>query len=116
MKQQRPYFTLTADRGLSILRATSEVATSPLRGTQFFARDSARARCSMNTHDSLKIDKTVFTVTRLSDPSDEKEYWLSRSPYERLQAVETLRRLNYGEHQSTARLQRVLEVTQRASG
>ncbi len=69
----------------------------------------------MSARDSLKIDKTAFTVTHLSDPSDEKEYWLSRSPYERLQAVETLRRLNYGEHQSTARLQRVLEVTQLGS-
>ncbi len=66
----------------------------------------------MNMLDSLKLDKTAFTVTRLSDPSDEKAYWLSRSPYERLQAVEILRQLNYGYRQSTARLQRVLEVTQ----
>ena len=69
----------------------------------------------MNMLNSLKIDKTAFTVSTIEAQSDEKEYWLSKSPYERLQAVETLRQLNYGYHQSTARLQRVLEVVQRAS-
>ena len=63
---------------------------------------------------ALKIDKTNFSITSLSTPSDDKEYWLAQSPYERLRAVETLRTLNYGIRQSTARLQRVLEVTQRS--
>ena len=63
---------------------------------------------------ALKIDKTNFSITSLSTPSDDKEYWLAQSPYERLQAVETLRTLNYGIRQSTARLQRVLEITQRS--
>jgi hypothetical protein len=64
----------------------------------------------------LKVDKTVLTVGRLTDPPDDKAYWHSQSPYARLQAVEILRQLNYGHHQSTARLQRVLEVAQRTSG
>lgn len=59
---------------------------------------------------SLKMDKTALTVASLSDPSDEKVYWLAQSPYERLRAVEILRQLNYGYHQSTDRLQRVLEI------
>ena len=63
---------------------------------------------------ALKIDKTNFSITPLSVPSDDKEYWLAQSPYERLQAVETLRTLNYGLGQSSARLQRVLEITQRS--
>ena len=49
-------------------------------------------------------------VASLSDPSGDKEYWLSKAPYERLKAVETLRQLNYGYSQSTSRLQRVLEI------
>jgi hypothetical protein len=68
----------------------------------------------MEERDALKIDKTSFSITPLSAPSDEKGYWLAQSPYERLRAVETLRTLNYGVSQSTARLQRVLEVTQRS--
>lgn len=62
---------------------------------------------------NLKIDKTAFSVTSLSDESDEKAYWWSRTPEERLRHIETLRRINYGD-QATARLQRVLEVAQRS--
>jgi hypothetical protein len=63
---------------------------------------------------ALKIDKTNFSISSLSVPTDDKGYWLAQSPYERLRAVETLRILNYGVRQSTARLQRVLEITQRS--
>jgi len=63
---------------------------------------------------AIKIDKTSFSITPLSAPSDDKGYWIAQSPYERLRAVETLRQLNYGVRQSTARLQRVFEVTQRS--
>jgi hypothetical protein len=55
-------------------------------------------------------------VASLSDPSGDKEYWLSKAPYERLKAVETLRQLNYGYSQSTSRLQRVLEIVTSISG
>jgi hypothetical protein len=67
----------------------------------------------MDTHDVLKMQKTTLTVTALLAPSDDKVYWHAKSPGERLQAVEILRRLNYGHGQSTARFQRVLAVTQR---
>ena len=60
---------------------------------------------------SLKIDKSTFSVKRTFDESDDKAYWLSRTPYERLRYMETLRRLNYGD-KATARLQRILEITQ----
>ena len=61
-----------------------------------------------------KKDMTI-TVAHLTDPPKDKEFWWSKSPYERLQAVELLRRLNYGERQFTARLQRVLEIARRSS-
>ncbi|MBI2000203.1 MAG: hypothetical protein HYT85_09565 [candidate division NC10 bacterium] len=62
--------------------------------------------------DRLKLDKTTLTVASLTDQPDDKAYWHARSPYDRVRAVEVLRQLNYGHSQSTARLQRVLEVTQ----
>jgi hypothetical protein len=61
-----------------------------------------------------KLDKTAFSVASLFEPSDEKNFWLSRTPYERFRHMEFLRRINYG-NKSTARLQRVLEVAQRAA-
>ena len=57
----------------------------------------------------LKIDKTALSVETLLGESDDKAYWLSRTPQERLQHIEILRRINYGDR-ATARLQRVLEV------
>ena len=69
----------------------------------------------MDAQDVLKMQKTTLTVTSLLAPSDDKLYWHAKSPGERLQAVEILRRLNYGHGQSTTRFQRVLAVTQRPS-
>lgn len=66
----------------------------------------------MRPLDFLKVDRTVLSVAPLTDRSDDKRYWHAQSPEARLQAVETLRQLNYGHSQSTARLQRVFEVTQ----
>jgi len=60
---------------------------------------------------TLKIDKTALSLVPCLDTSDEKLYWLSRTPSERLRHMEVWRRINYGHH-ATARLQRVLEVAQ----
>ncbi len=70
----------------------------------------------MNMLDSLKIDKTAFAVTSLFDEPDDKEYWLSKTPYERLEAVELMRQIVYGYSPSSTRLQRVLAVAQLTSG
>ena len=59
----------------------------------------------------LKVDRTVLTVASLYE-SDEKEYWLSKTPEERLQALELMRQIVYGYDPATARLQRVLEITE----
>jgi hypothetical protein len=62
-----------------------------------------------------RIDKTAFSVVSSFEEADkqDKEYWLSRTPYERLQYMELLRRINYGSVAAT-RLQRVLEIAERA--
>ncbi len=59
-----------------------------------------------------RMDRTAFSVASLSDPSDEKEFWLSKTPAERLQALEFLRQIVYGYDPATTRLQRVLEIAE----
>ncbi len=68
----------------------------------------------MDELSTVKIDKKAFSVASLLAPSDEKAYWLSRTPYERLQAAELMRQIVYGYDPSTTRLQRVLEIAQRS--
>lgn len=64
----------------------------------------------MSAIPSVKMDKTAFSVVALHDEADDKDFWLAKTPQERLQAVEMLRQLNYGYDPATARLQRVLAV------
>jgi hypothetical protein len=56
----------------------------------------------------IKLDKRFFSVASLSDQLDDKDYWFSMDPIERMRHIEVLRRINYG-HSATSRLQRVLE-------
>jgi len=70
----------------------------------------------MDRFDFPKIQRDVFIVASVFEKSDEKSYWLSRTPYERLEAVELMRQIIYGYDPSSIRLQRVLEVTQRSFG
>ncbi len=62
------------------------------------------------------VDRKAFSAGFLQDESDEKDYWLNRSPLERLKAVELMRRYIYGYVDSPARFQRVLEITELPSG
>ncbi len=61
---------------------------------------------------SSKMDKTALSVASLTDEPDDLAFWLSKTPQERLAAVEFLRTVNYGYDPTTDRLQRVLRVTQ----
>jgi hypothetical protein len=67
---------------------------------------------AMKALDSLRLDKSSFTVTSLTDDSEEKEYWSNRSPEERLQAIEQMRQIIYGYDPVTSRLQRVFTIAQ----
>jgi hypothetical protein len=67
----------------------------------------------MDELDSVKIDRKASSVGSVLEPSDEKAYWLSKTPSERLQAAELMRQIVYGYDPSTTRLQRVLEIAQR---
>jgi hypothetical protein len=70
----------------------------------------------MDRLDSMRIDRKALTVVRLLEASDEKAFWLSKTPYERLQAAELMRQVVYGYDPFTTRPQRVLEIAQRSRG
>ena len=61
------------------------------------------------------LDRTAFSVTSLhKQDREEKDYWLTKTPHERLQAVETMRQVLYGYDPASARLQHIFEVVERA--
>jgi hypothetical protein len=65
--------------------------------------------------DAYRLDKTVVTVSSLADDCDERAFWHAQTPEARLQALEFMRRVMYGDA-ATARLQRVLAVDQLEPG
>jgi hypothetical protein len=64
--------------------------------------------------DFVGLDRSAFRVDSLSGESDEKTYWKSKTPLERLEYLEFMRQINYGYDPAAARLQRVLEVVELA--
>jgi len=60
------------------------------------------------------VNRQHLDVVSLRDPSSDLEYWRSKSPQERLQAVELMRQVIYGYDPASARLSRVLAVAERA--
>jgi hypothetical protein len=62
--------------------------------------------------EDFQLDRTQFSVARLTDPDDAVAYWLSRPVEERLRALEFARRTFYGYTSASEGLQRVLEVAQ----
>jgi len=68
----------------------------------------------MDENEFPRIDRTVFSVVSSFEEAEkeDKEYWFSKTSLERLQHMELLRRINYGSN-ATARLQRILEITER---
>jgi hypothetical protein len=59
-----------------------------------------------------RMNKKVLIVTNLGDESEEKQYWLSRTPSDRFSAIEYNRRMVYGISRTSSRLQRLLEIAE----
>jgi hypothetical protein len=55
------------------------------------------------------VDRTALVVVSTFDDSEDKAYWKSRTPSERLEHLELLRQINYGD-EAAGGLQRVLEI------
>ena len=66
--------------------------------------------------DEFRLDRSQFSVAGLYEADDAKAYWLTKSPQERVEAMELLRQSLYGYDPATTRLQRVLEVAELESG
>ena len=58
------------------------------------------------------LNKQTLSVASLMDENDEKIYWLSQTPTQRLDALELMRKIVYGYDPLTTRLQRILTVTE----
>jgi hypothetical protein len=64
----------------------------------------------------FQVDRKAFSVGSLDQDSDEKEYWKTKSPIERLRAIEMMRQIIYGYRGSAPRLQRFFEVAKYKAG
>lgn len=63
----------------------------------------------------LKLDRSIITIGSLEeDPLEETRFWLSKTPVERLIALELLRMRLAGYDNTVPRLQRFFTVTERA--
>lgn len=62
----------------------------------------------------LKVDKTSMIISSLDEPADEINYWSTKTPIERMAAIELMRQIIYGYDPTSTRLQRVLTITQRS--
>jgi hypothetical protein len=56
------------------------------------------------------VDRSHLSVAGPRDPSDEPAFWHSKTPAERLRALEYMRRSVYGIARACEPLQKVLEV------
>ena len=72
----------------------------------------------MRTIDTFKIDKEAFSVLSSFEEAakDDKTYWHSKTPQERMAALELMRQINYGYDPTTERLQTVFEVATLTQG
>jgi len=61
---------------------------------------------------AYRLDRSIVSVGGAFDESDEKAFWLTRTPLERLEALEYLREIAFGYDPATCRLQRVLEIAE----
>ena len=57
------------------------------------------------------LNKKIVNITSLDD-IEAKKYWFSKSPLERIEAIEINRRMIYGQDRVTSRLQRFFETSE----
>ena len=66
----------------------------------------------MDGPENYRLDRGVVELGNLKDKPNDRQYWMSKTPEERFEALELLRQIAYGYDPATARLQRVLEVVE----
>ena len=58
-----------------------------------------------------KIQKNIISTINLHD-ADNDQYFIARTPLERLEVIEFMRKAMFGHDRVSARLQRILEVAE----
>ena len=66
----------------------------------------------MDVPENCRLARGALEVGSLKDKANDRQYWMSKTPAERFEALELLRQIAYGYDPATARLQRVLEVVE----
>ena len=63
----------------------------------------------------MRVDRTKISVFSDFEESEkaEREYWYSRTPEERMLALEMMRRIAYGYDENSPGLQRIFEIAER---
>lgn len=65
----------------------------------------------MKSIKDLKIERVLETCDSFEEAEErDRAYWRSRTPEERMEALEVMRRIFYGEDRCTGRIERVLET------
>lgn len=63
----------------------------------------------MKSDQSIRVDRSVLTISTLRQAdADDRTYWRSKTPIERLEALELMRQVVYQYDPVTTRLQRIL--------
>jgi len=68
----------------------------------------------LRTH--FGFDKSAISIDSIDDEADDFDYWLAKTPDERLAAMELMRQINYDYDPIADRVSRVLEIVEIASG
>jgi hypothetical protein len=66
-------------------------------------------------HNSFRVDKQDLTDARQTAPVNQIAYWHAQTVDARLEAIERMRRIKYGDA-ALGRIQRVLEVVDMKTG
>jgi hypothetical protein len=63
-----------------------------------------------------KMNREVWDIVTLDTQNDDLAYWLSKTPAERLEALELLRQIHYGYDPATAGLSQFFELVESTFG
>ncbi len=59
-----------------------------------------------------EVNRAVITERSLFAEGDDREFWHSQTPGQRMEAAELMRQMIYGYNPATERLQRVLRIVE----
>lgn len=79
-------------------------------GAERGGSDTGAPRRALEDDFPFRLDRTAISFAHLGDEDDDNAFWHSRTPEERMLALEFLRQVHYGYDPATERLQRTIEI------